>query len=359
MNVLFLVPSLGLGGAEKQLVIWADILQRDFGMRVAVACFDPLRIQRLASLRDLDVSTLVVERNQSALARMGRVVSFARQSRTDVVHAFSFYLSPVAVAAATAAGARPAASFQGDGVSDLMGSPLRRLSGLRLIKYFTSNSREAMSRIKPRLRSGSFLQYVPNLVASPPESPRHPRHDGNDVVALVVARLDDNKRVHVFLDALAAARKQQPKLRGVIVGDGPARETLMQHAGQLGLLPHAAEFAGLVPDPSEKYATADIFVHLAISEGTPNVVLEAMAAGLPVVATPAGEVRRLIRPGHNGLLVPFDDAASVAGCLVDLAGAPDQRDRLGEQGRTEVLAEYSMQRVRDSLERFYSVILAG
>lgn len=360
MNILFLVPSLGLGGAEKQLVIWADILRGGFGMHVSVACFDPMRIHRLTALQDLGVPVLVAGRDESALARMGRVVMFARRNQANVVHAFSFYLSTVAIATAAAAHAVPAASFQGDGISDLDGGAIRRIPSLRFVRYFTSNSQEAMTRIRPRLRPGTLLQYVPNLVPPPPERPAtHSRHDRDDVVALVVSRLDDNKRVHVFLDALAMARELEPRLRGVIVGDGPARDSLADHAARLGLLPYGVEFTGLLLDPAERYAAADIFVHLAISEGTPNVVLEAMATGLPVVATPAGEVPRIIRPGYNGMLVSFDDVASVAGRLVDLARAPDLRQRLGERGRVEILAQYNIQRVRSSLERFYSVMKTG
>jgi glycosyltransferase involved in cell wall biosynthesis len=357
MNILFLVPSLGLGGAEKQLVVWADILKHTFDIRVSVACFDPTRTERLSALSQLEVPVLVAGGDQNILARTRRVLSFARKNRADIVHAFSFYLSTLALVTAAAVGATPAASFQGDGISDLAGGVIRRFPGLRFVKYFTSNSREAMVRIEPRLRPDAFLQYVPNLVTPLPKLPaRHPKDNQGDVVALVVARLDDNKRVNVFLDALARARNLQPRLRGVIVGDGPARAALQDAAAQLGLLPSGVEFVGLVPDPSAQYAAADIFVHLAISEGTPNVVLEAMAASLPVVATPAGEVSRLIQPGRSGMLVPFDDPSSVAKCLVELAGAPNRRVRLGEQGRADVLAEYSARHVRDSLGRFYSVI---
>ena len=359
MNIVFLTSSLGLGGAEKQLVAWAGILQRDLGARVSVACLDETRVDRLDRLRELDVPVVIAGRDYNALTRLERMVSFARKSRADVVHAFNYYLSTPAILAAMAAGAIPASSFQGDGLADLEDlGPLRRLPALKIIRYFTSNSREAMARLEPRLRPRALLQYVPNVVTPPDPELFKPRRadDRHDPVALVVARLDDNKRVNVFLEALAAARQLEPRLTGVIVGDGPARDSLSDLASRLGLSSEGVRFAGQLPDATESFANADIFVHLALSEGTPNVVLEAMAMGLPVVATAAGDVRRIIQSGLNGLLVPFDDAAAVAGHLVDLVRNPELRSRLGEQARLGVIESYSAKQVSDSLQRFYSAV---
>jgi len=356
MNVLFLAPSLGLGGAEKQLVVWADMLQRDLGLRVSAACLDQSRTQRLAVLKELGVPVVIAGTDRSIARRIGQVVSFARENKAQIVHAFSFYLAPLAIVTAMAVKATPAASFQGDGVADLDVGAMRRVSGLHLVEFFTSNSHEAIARIRTHLPKDAFLQYVPNLVTQPAVAVQRSADDQPAIIALVVARLDENKRVDVFVEALARARQVEPRLRGVIVGDGPERERLESLARQHGLLGSGVEFLGLLPDPSSCYAVADIFVHLARSEGTPNVVLEAMAAGLPVVVTPAGEVRRIVRSGENGLLVSFDDVSSVADCLVSLARSTELRQRLGTRAQTEVLADYGLRRVKDSLERFYAAV---
>jgi glycosyltransferase involved in cell wall biosynthesis len=357
MNILFLISSLGLGGAEKQLVAWAEILQGEFGHRVFVASFDTTGTQRLPALEALHVPVVIAGQDQNTLTRIRRVVSFARLSHVDVVHAFSFYYSPLAVLAASLANAVPVSSFQGDGVSELefLNAPYRLLT-LRRVKYFTSNSHEAIAQVKPHVPAGALLQYVPNLVSPPAPSVHSAQslNTGRDLVALAVARLDDNKRINVFLEALAAARRIEPRLTGVIVGDGPARDSLVGQASSLGLLPGGVKFLGRLLDPTESYANADMFVHLAASEGTPNVVLEAMIMGLPVVTTAAGDLRLIVKSGQNGFLVPFDDAPSAAKCLVDLARSPELGDRLGEAGRVEILESFNAKRVRDSLDRLYS-----
>ncbi len=359
MNILFLIATLGLGGAEKQLVAWAEILQKDLGAHVSVVSFSPAQAARLQSLEELNVLVTAVGRDRNVLGRIQRVVSFARKNRPDVIHAFSCYLSPVAIAAAVSVNARPASSFRGDGLADLraLGAPYRRPT-LRIVRHFTSNSREALDRVRPFVHSGTLLQYVPNLVTSPGPIVRTARSDGDPrrTVALAVGRLDANKRLDVFLEALAASRAVEPRLKGIIVGDGPARDDLVRQAGDLGLLGDGVEFRGELPDPTQSYQDADIFVHLAASEGTPNVVLEAMAMGLPVVITPAGDLRRIIRQSQNGLLVPLDDAAATARRLIELSRSPELRARLGEQGRLEVLRSHNADRVRDSLDRFYSAM---
>jgi glycosyltransferase involved in cell wall biosynthesis len=359
LKILLLISTLGLGGAERQLVAWADILQRDLGAQVCVATFDEKRLERLPALEALDIPVVVAGRDHNPLKRVGRVVSFAHKNQPDIVHAFSFSKSTLAVGVAGLVRAVPAASFQGDGLSDMsaLRAPYRRQT-LARIRYFTSNSHEAIVRMRPDLPEKALLQYVPNVVATPDRQLRDSRsaNDRRDLRVLAVARLDENKRIDVFLEALAAARRVAPRLTGVIVGDGPSRESLMDRASKLDLLPEGVRFTGQLLDPSEQYASADIFVHLAASEGTPNVVLEAMAMGLPVVTTAAGDLRLIIEPGENGLLVPFDDVASAAGCLVGLAGSPELRARLGEQGRLQVLRSFGVEQLRDSLNRFYSSI---
>lgn len=359
MRILLLISTLGLGGAERQLIAWAEILQRDLGNDVCVASFDATRVERLPSLEALGVPSVIVGRDHNVMRRIERVVTFARKNRPDVVHAFSFSKSSLALAVAPLVGARPAASLQGDGLSDMAAlRPLFRGQTLSRIKYFTSNSHEAIARVKPHLSQTASIEYVPNVVASPdPEVlALRPKGERDSLVALAVARLDKNKRIDVFLEALALARRAEPRLTGVVVGDGPARGDLENTAAQLGLLPDGVKFLGKLLDPSRQYANADIFVHVAASEGTPNVVLEAMAMGLPVVATGAGDLRLIIKPGQNGLLVPFDDAASVSRCLVDLAAAPDLRARLGERARIETLDNFGVGQLRDCLVRFYSSI---
>ncbi|MBN1320287.1 MAG: glycosyltransferase family 4 protein [Thermoleophilia bacterium] len=360
MRILFLISTLGLGGAEKQLVSWAKILQDDLGARISVASFDATLIHRARTLRDMDVPVQVLGRDMSLPRRVSGVVSMAKQNRVDVVHAFSCYLSPLAVAAALAVRATPASSFRGSGQADLRGlRTIYRQPVLSVLRYFTANSHEAITLVRHQLSQKALLHYVPNLVTDPgPESRRQPavEREGS-VTALMVGRLDENKRIDVFLEALAKARRMEPRLKGLIVGEGPVAENLRNRATVLGLMPDGIEFTGQVPDVSEYYRGAGMLVHLAVSEGTPNVVLEAVAAGVPVITTSAGDLRRIVRPGQTGVLVPFDDSPAVARSLVESVRSPERSMRMAERARDEVLQSHSKEMVREALRAFYSAVV--
>jgi glycosyltransferase involved in cell wall biosynthesis len=359
MNVLYLISTLGQGGAEKQLVSWAHIMQADLGARVFVASFDSGRTHWAQALSDMDVPVTVLGRDRNLANRALGVILLARKHRIDVAHAFSCYLSPLALAASLASRAVPASSVRGDGLADLRNlRTIYRRPTLTMVRYMTANSHEAIAQITPRLPARTLVQYVPNLVETPPYSDREQwaLASGSAKTALMVGRLDRNKRIDLFLRALARARALEPGLRGLIVGEGPLSADLSRQAEELGLLPHGVEFTGRLDDVSAHYAGADIFVHLAASEGTPNVVLEAMAAGLPVVTTGAGDLCHIVKPDHTGILVPNDDVAALSAVLVDLVRAPELRARLGHEAREEMLRSFNRQEVRNALECFYSAI---
>jgi glycosyltransferase involved in cell wall biosynthesis len=359
VNVLYLISTLGHGGAEKQLVSWAQIMQKDLGARVYVASFDAGRTHWAQALRDMDVPVTVLGRDKSIAQRAMGVMALVRKHSIDVVHAFSCYLSPLAVAASLAGHAVPASSVRGDGLADLQAlRAVYRRPVLAMVKYMTANSHEAIAQITPHLSSKTFVQYVPNLVdvTSNEELERRPPGPENAITALTVGRLDRNKHMDLFLHALAKARAVEPRLQGVVVGEGPMSADLRRQAHSLGLLPDGVEFTGRLDDVTGRYATADLLVHLAVSEGTPNVVLEAMAAKLPVISTGAGDLRRIVRPGETGVLVPFDDADALADGLVRLARSPELRARLGAEARAEMVRSFSLEKVRNALEQFYSGI---
>lgn len=351
-----------MGGAEKQLVIWAELLQVNLGMQVAVATFDS-RIDRKEVLDELQVPVLVLGQDLSTAARTRKLLSFAHAMQPDVVHAFTLYLAPLAYMSALACRAVPVAATQGNGSSDMQElRTIFRSPTMKAIKYFTCNSHEALAHIKPHVRSNALLYYVPNLVAVPKiEFPTTHEKSNKELsnkhlVVLSVGRLDDNKRVDVYLQALARARREEPRLTGVVVGDGPLRAELTKQAESLGLLPDGVVFMGQLSDPDPAYAAADIFVHLAQNEGTPNVLLEAMAAGLPVVTTAAGDIPHIVRTKENGIIVPFNDPGVVAKQILLLAKSRELRHSLGEQAHKDVLHSFSAKKVSYSLERFYLTI---
>ena len=157
--------------------------------------------------------------------------------------------------------------------------------------------------------------------------------DGGDTLLLSVGRVSPEKRLDVLLEAFAQARAIRDGLRLVVAGDGPAREELERRA------PEGVRFVGEIRgvDLARLYASADVFCFPSTTDTFGQVLVEAGAAGLPVVAARAGGAPELVADWRTGLLVPRDDAPAFAGALLALADDPERRAEMGAAGRTAAL----------------------
>jgi glycosyltransferase involved in cell wall biosynthesis len=173
------------------------------------------------------------------------------------------------------------------------------------------------------------------------------------VTAIFVGRLYPVKRADRFLRGLALARREAPELRGLVAGEGPERPALERLAGELGLLPEGVQFLGHREDIAGLLARSDLAVLTSDDEGTPNVVVEALAAGLALITTPAGDAAALVREAGAGAVVPMDDGTALAAPLVELARAPEQRRRLGAAGRRYVEQHHAFERLGPYLTGLY------
>jgi glycosyltransferase involved in cell wall biosynthesis len=131
-------------------------------------------------------------------------------------------------------------------------------------------------------------------------------------------------------------------------------------AQDLGLRPNApdggVQFLGTRDDIPELLHQSDIFLLTSDREGFPNVLLEAMAASLPIISTPAGEVKDLVIDGENGFLVPFEDVQSIADCLIRLSKFAELGRQIGSTGRAIVEEKYSFSHLAQNMEDIYRAI---
>jgi glycosyltransferase involved in cell wall biosynthesis/predicted metal-dependent phosphoesterase TrpH len=155
-----------------------------------------------------------------------------------------------------------------------------------------------------------------------------------ELLVLSVGRLSHEKRIGVLLDAFARLSRARPEARLVVVGEGPARRELERTA------PAGTVFVGEArgPDLAAHYASADLFCFPSTTDTFGQVLLEAGASGLPVVAAAAGGALELVAHGRNGLLVPPDDPGRLAASLLELAESPSNRAAFGAAGLTAARA---------------------
>lgn len=166
----------------------------------------------------------------------------------------------------------------------------------------------------------------------------------------IVAALRPEKNHLLFLRAASLAQRQMPEAEFLVVGDGPERQRLEEAAREAGL-GERVRFLGCRRDVPELLSAVDIFSLTSDNEASPVSVLEAMACGLPVVATRVGSLEETVVPENTGFLVPPGDAEAMAARWLDLFRHPERARRMGVQARQRVTAGWSIQQTVAGYER--------
>jgi glycosyltransferase involved in cell wall biosynthesis len=184
--------------------------------------------------------------------------------------------------------------------------------------------------------------------------PRRPAGSSPRTGIVTVTRLRAPKDIFTLVEAVAQQGSALPRI--TVVGDGPDRALVEQTLVAKGLSDRF-ELVGDVGDPGPFLDRAAVFVLSSRSEGLPMAVLEAMAAGLPVVATAVGGIPEVVHDGVSGTLVPPGDAAALGSALSDVASDPDRAAALGASGRRSVDEEYSIERCQGAHRVLYRRLL--
>ncbi|MBB1087414.1 glycosyltransferase [Lysobacter sp. SG-8] len=182
---------------------------------------------------------------------------------------------------------------------------------------------------------------------------------GPDEIAFgCVASLYPVKGHAVLLDAFARVHARNPRCRLLLVGSGELAGPLERQAQALGLGAAVTQL-GIRADIDRILPALDVSVLASHSEGMSNAVLEAMASGLPVLATAVGGNLQLVRDGVTGCLVPAADVTEMATAMDRLAGDAGLREQLGAAGRRRIEAEFSLETMVRAYERLYQRLLEG
>jgi hypothetical protein len=177
---------------------------------------------------------------------------------------------------------------------------------------------------------------------------------------LTVSRLDAEKNPLLLLDVLAALRADDDRWRMVIAGDGPMRADMERRIAELALDGHV-DMRGEVangPELWELYRSSHVFLHVSFTEGLPQVLLEAQAAGLPIVGTAVGGVAEALGDGKSGILIPPADARAAVDALHRIADDPALRRTLAEAAIAHARQE-TLEAQLDRLAAFFETAAQG
>ncbi len=368
MRILFLSTSMGMGGADSQLLAAAQEL-RGRGHDVLIVSLTPLGPMGLeARALGIPTESLEMRRGWPDPRGLMRLVRLARGWRPDVVHSHMVHANlmarvlrlvvPVPVLINT--------------IHNVYEGGWARMTALRLtnglVDHMTSVSEAAAERfVRDRIVPAEILTVVPNGVDTerfrrvPPgtrESVRGALGLGREFAWLAVGRFEVAKDYPTMLRALASARRRQPDTVLLIVGRGSLQTEAESLVRELGLQ-EGVRFLGVRNDVPLVMSAADGYLMSSAWEGMPMVLLEAAAAGLPIVATAVGGNPEVVLDGLSGHLVPPRDPERLAEAMLRLiATSMADRRAMGERGHAHVRANYGLGRLADRWEAVYHDVLA-
>jgi len=357
-RVFLMINSFETGGSERQFVSLARSL--DPGrFALSLGC-----IQTKGPLRELvgDVQRFKLGGSvygwKSWHSRW-QLARHLRQQKVQIAHSFDFYSNLTLVLAARWSRVPVIIGSQRQ-LGDLLTPAQRRLQRLafRSCDAVVCNSQAAAVALKSEGFPESKIRVIGNAISLDDfvdATPRLPRIPGVPRIGMIARMNAYDKNHRGFLGAAAKLHDLFPEMEFVLAGDGPLRREFESSAASLGIA-DKVKFLGNRQDIPAVLASIDITVVPSESESLSNVILESMAAGVPVIATRVGGNPELVDAGR-GMLVPSKDMDALANAVAQLLNAPEVLRSMSSAGR-QFARQFSTESVTQQYENLYQELLS-
>lgn len=357
-KICFIAGTLGRGGAERQLIYMLRALQ-DRGVESRILCLtkgEPLEEE----IRDLGIEVTCVGASSSRWNRLIRIIRELRRNRPDIVQSAHFYTNLYAGVAGRVLSIPSIGAIRCDLLSELADNGIAGWAQLHLPKFQIANSVPAQVRAQANGILPIRVHFVPNVVDTTSFFSAGEPNVREPLRLLFAGRLAHQKRPDRFLRTVATLARYLPhgSLKAILVGDGPLKAEVLKLAASHNLDRDQLELMGEMRDMRALYCSTDVLLLTSDWEGTPNVILEAMACEVPVVATRVGGVPSIVAE-DRGFMVEVDDEIGLAACVLRLFKDPGLRRILGARGREYVIRFHSLEALQRNLMGIYEKALAG
>lgn len=357
MRFLHATPSMGPGGREMRVVELVALLPREIEHVFVAFDGDVSVLARLPG--DARVSVLEFPAARGPLARFRAIRALVRRLRIDLVLTYNWGAIEWAWAARFGRLCPVVHHEDGFGPEEAQGQLRRRMFARRIVLnrvdavIVPSRRLHAIARADWRLREPPLI-CLPNGVDCARFAPTGSARPDGPLVFGVVGLIRKEKNQALAVEAFARARcKDASRLR--LVGDGPERDAVAALAQARGVADRV-DFTGMVGDTAPEYRACDVFLNSSSTEQMPLSLLEAMATGLPVVATDVGDVRAMVDPCNADWIVPPDDPDALGRAMDAAFDDPRARVERGAANRVRVQREYDRERC---YRRYCDVYLAA
>jgi glycosyltransferase involved in cell wall biosynthesis len=364
MRILQIIPTLGVGGAERVVSLLARHLHRSGHSVGVVSLYDPQGTWIESELRSEGVPLQFLAKRRGFDVRMiPRIARVLDRYRPDVIHTHLYVLKYVLPAVAVSRRCSVVHT-----VHNLAEREVERLSRIVHSVAFRAGvvpvaigdavaaSMLRLYRLPPRHR---IPNGIPVSDYAPPSGARAEVRaslgiPGDAPTFVSVGRLEPQKNTRLLIEAFSSRRLRSRQAHLLLAGDGELRSELEEQARNLGVADRV-RFLGVRPDVPRVLAAADAFVLASRYEGNPLTVMEAMAAGKPVVATAVGCIPELVCAAA-GLLVAPGDAGALESALVELASDLPRARAKGAAGLRIARARFDVSVMANAYEQLYGEV---
>jgi glycosyltransferase involved in cell wall biosynthesis len=369
-RLLHLLVTTSPGGGPKHVFDLVRNLPRDEFDVVVAAPRDGVFFDRF---RDLGVTMVELPLSRLGVRHLPLTMRLIRQYRIDIVHTHGKGPGLYGRLAARAIGIPAVHTFHGIHYSSYpwVGQQIylsleRRLARLTHAVINVSRSQEAeglaLSLFRPDqsvvVVNGIDVEELDRTIRQSPIRRETLGLAADDFVLGCVSRWDPVKRLEILLEAVRRLTSRIPRLALLLVGGGGEEARIRQIVAETGLVDRVI-FTGFLGNPARVYGILDLYVATSLKEGLPLAPLEAMSAGLAVVATDVPGHRDVIVRGRTGLLVPPENSASLAEAIAALEADPERRRLMGKAGRQRVLDDFGIRSMADRTAEVYRAALAS
>ena len=358
MRILQICSAREIGGGEKHLADLANMLSRRG--HVVFAALSPGSAVRplLPSISDDNIFEAPM-RNALNLATAVKLSRFVSHKRIDIVHAHVARDYPLA---ALAAGRSPARLVLTRHVLFPV-SGIHRLTRRRTARVIAVSEAVAEALRTQGIFAADKITVIHNGIDLSRFSPRERSESRSMIRVGMVGHLAEIKGQADFVQAAALVCAQRTDVEFVIAGEdksksGENRRRLEKLIAELGVAGRL-HLQGWVEDIPELLSTFDLFVSPARSEPFGLSIVEAMAAGVPVIATMSEGAREILRDGETGRMVPINDVPALAQAMLSLIDNPAQRSAMAQQARADVRARFSLEEMVTRTESVYADVISG
>jgi glycosyltransferase involved in cell wall biosynthesis len=366
VKIAIIAGQLVVGGAERQLYLWLKNLDRNRFQPVVLTLHPGHNDHWEKPIQDLNIPLVPIPQQTNRLSRLLKIVQVLRTHQPALIHGWHLFASVYAGISAKLLGVKSLGSIR-NAVTSYREHRLESFLTFSTIDGMVVNTLSTSNFIRDKLsRKGIALFTVQNAIADEFKERLAARKKISNAFSVsekltwivTIGRMDPLKRLDLLLEVLASINKKDLPFHCFMIGDGPEKVGLEGKTKALNLIDRVT-FTGEIPEANDLLPAFDVFTFTSTDEGMPNVLMEAAAAGLPILSWRYPFSQELLQDQVSGLLIEPGNLNEYASKLDELLENPNLRRKLGNTAREHILSAFSLERYVSAMTEVYETMLSA